>query len=1022
MDPSRIRLEDDRFGLIGASFRPGNRAEYIGRSGEDHAWSVGIYVGAEDDIQTVEIDDHGAKSSRMLTNGELFEGLEVLALPGPEAFLLVGTFTLMGMELTAAGNGTPHDFAEILRAAADDHSWRLPLHLVGHPRDLQLSVQGRDILRQTAAALEDAGHAMTSLSAARRLELSEQALDSVRRRVSRKSLQAYRMHGRWYVVLDNLARSRAAAEAPLASESPVEEVSPDAAAPVQSDEAIAPMTEAEPELVVEEEESAAEAVAVETEAAPEPVVYEEVAEPESDAVIDEQPIETVSEDAAAVDDLAEFAEPETEEPAAAAEEVADSEPITEPSVEYVTSESSPEVEEDETPLVAEDLATTVAGESLTDAAQGYEPVIDEGAEDVAAETSEAEASAEASSDDATELISESETEPDISTGTADDYRAAASSVPVSSESMVDEETVEPETIGEDISAESTELAAEQIDTEELEEETPIAAEADVDDAQAAVEEIRSEEAVAEADEIPVEEAAETADETTAEFEPEVDQAPIMDDQMLVEPDFTVEAEPAFEAEAASENSDAELTEPEAELAAEDASTESTLTSTDSVVDDAEFAADEPMTEGDVLDSASDDEIAAGESEADATAADVERDVEETLPETDVDEEGITEVAPIDEVVVATEVLVETVVVTEMPDTVQSEEEILANEIGELASEVEAPETSVDEILATEQATGIASAQHREEAAADSDTVEPSESIEAEPIEQSDELISESTSEPATTEVEASPDVSDAAAAIDDDTGPEAGVTVERSDELIGESVAPQANVTEFLDEAGEPVIEDVELPSAPDSSDEMETHADDSFDDVSDAAGATRDADEELIDQGADSAESDADANTGSAAYVDDAAANDASVSGGQSTTTFFANAKAAHRETTSAPQPSATPADVDLSTHLRGEVAYLRQQSREKDRQIGVWGEGAKWLQPFVDQIRSLEKQVERLGELQVQRDNDRIADLMSERDLLRERLATLETEIMAAQSTDNQSPKPIHRRSWFQRMMGSE
>src|SRR6185437_11029008 len=126
MDPSRIRLEDDRFGLIGAAFRPGNRAAYLGRNGDDHAWSVGIFVSPDDDIQTVEIDDHGAKSSRMLTPGELFEGLELLAAPGPEAFLIVGTFTLMGMDLSAAGAGATHDFAEILRTAADDHSWRLP--------------------------------------------------------------------------------------------------------------------------------------------------------------------------------------------------------------------------------------------------------------------------------------------------------------------------------------------------------------------------------------------------------------------------------------------------------------------------------------------------------------------------------------------------------------------------------------------------------------------------------------------------------------------------------------------------------------------------------------------------------------------------------------------------------------------------------------------------------------------------------------------------------------------------------
>lgn len=208
MDPSRISLEDDRFGLIGVAFRSQNRTTYAGRDGADHVWSVGIVVGDEDEIQTVEIDDHGAKSSRMLTPGELFEGLEIVAAPGADAHVIVGTFTLLGMDLRATGPETATEFARLLRTAADDRDWRLPLHLIGQPRDLQLSAQGREILRQTAAAIERDGQARTTLPAAQRLELSPQALDSIRRRIARKSLQAYRMHGRWYVVLDNLARSR----------------------------------------------------------------------------------------------------------------------------------------------------------------------------------------------------------------------------------------------------------------------------------------------------------------------------------------------------------------------------------------------------------------------------------------------------------------------------------------------------------------------------------------------------------------------------------------------------------------------------------------------------------------------------------------------------------------------------------------------------------------------------------------------------------------------------------------------
>src|SRR6185437_16085098 len=128
MDPSRIRLEDDRFGLIGMSFRPQNRATFLGQKNGDFVWSIGIVIGDEDEIQTVEVDENGAKSSRMLTPGEVFEGLEILAAHGPEAYLVVGALTLLGMDLRSTGPDTALQFAELLRAAADDRGWRLPLH------------------------------------------------------------------------------------------------------------------------------------------------------------------------------------------------------------------------------------------------------------------------------------------------------------------------------------------------------------------------------------------------------------------------------------------------------------------------------------------------------------------------------------------------------------------------------------------------------------------------------------------------------------------------------------------------------------------------------------------------------------------------------------------------------------------------------------------------------------------------------------------------------------------------------
>jgi hypothetical protein len=122
--------------------------------------------------------------------------------------------------------------------------------------------------------------------------------------------------------------------------------------------------------------------------------------------------------------------------------------------------------------------------------------------------------------------------------------------------------------------------------------------------------------------------------------------------------------------------------------------------------------------------------------------------------------------------------------------------------------------------------------------------------------------------------------------------------------------------------------------------------------------------------------------------------------------------------ETADSGESEQVQAPPDLMAHLRDEVAFLRQQGQEKDRQIVAWINGAQWLQPFVDQIRALEQQVERLGDLQAQRDAERIADLKTDRDRLRERLSQIESEMAARSAT----PAPARDRSWFRRMMGSD
>ena len=895
MDPSRIRLEDDRFGLIGAAFRPGNRAAYAGRRGDDYVWSIGIIVGPEDDIQTVEIDDHGAKSSRMLSSGELFEGLDILAAPGTEAYIIAGTFTLMGMELSAAGQGTPHDFAEILRAAADDHSWRLPLRVVGHPRDLQLSAQGRDILRETAAALERDGTATTSLAAARRLELSEHALDSIRRRISRTSLQAYRMHGRWYVVLDNLARSRTTPSA------------------------------------VEEAPEAAE----------EPVAAEAVTEAETQPELSGVPTE---------DDLAAFAEPDVAEPEAPAAEVSAPEPPVEPGVEYVEEEPQ---EEAAAPVAATETGTVETAEPELEAAT---PEADETVEpEVAAAGEMEELPSEPAMEESTRAEGELEEAPAAEPEATEEYRAAATTPGPASQ--IDEEfaAIEAEMAEQATEASVEDLAVTSVDEVEVVE-TPVAeaeqpAEREPEDvvepsaeAEAGVEPEAEEESQFEVEtEIGV-----AAESTEPEPEPLAAETAAGIDEPVVAEDLSVIEETLAE-EAAADAEEA----PAAEISAEETATEF---AEEAEAPDATAATEPEM----VAEGPAADELTV---EEETRAEAMDEAIEEQAAEVDVTvvseaETVIEEPASAEDLMTAEEATAETPetvgdvepeqpVEADMAETVQSEEALLFAEMVEQASE--------EEPTATE--------------------------LEADVAEQSDQLIAERIVEVPAQSGEIAADVT---AAADESEALEAGATAaeEPSDEVITEGI--RTHVPAYADEVGRDELID-STPTAEASTEQEEPES------------------AEAPEPGAEA----------------EAPQAEPEPTGGPSAATYFADARGGTGARGTTPPPSPAP-EVEFATHLRGEVAFLRQQSREKDRQIGVWGDGAKWLQPFVDQIRSLEKQVERLGELQVQRENERISDLISERDALRRRLEALEARISATQATG--TPTEPNRRSWFRRLMGSE
>ena len=895
MDPSRIRLEDDRFGLIGAAFRPGNRAVYTGRRGDDHVWSIGIMVGPEDDIQTVEIDDHGAKSSRMLTSGERFEGLDILAAPGMESFIIAGTLTLMGMELSAGGQGTTHEFAEILRAAADDHSWRLPLRVVGHPRDLQLSAQGRDILRETAATLERDGTATTSLAAARRLELAEQALDAIRRRISRTSLQAYRMHGRWYVVLDNLARSRttpsAVEEAPEAAEEPVA---------------------AEP--------------AAETEAQPEPS------------------------GAPTEDDLAAFAEPEIAEPEVAAAELAEPEPPAEPSVEYVEEQpeeaaeeplATAETEAPETTETAMETTAAAAGEAIepepeavpemeavSSAPEMEEPV------HVEAGTEEQVTMAEIEEPVHVEAGVE---EPAITESRADEeYRAAAT--PSGFPSNIDEETAA-------FGAEMTEQATE-----------------------ASIEDL----AITSSDEGEVAEALSVESEQPVQAEPLNGTEPLA----VTKAEPEVEEAPSFEPEAAIEGTE-EVAEPEpAPLAAEPG-----IGIEEPVVAEHLSPAEEKITEEPVTEAkeplaaeTATEEIEpepVGLAEEPEAPVDIEPEMLLGEPASDVDLSALSE---------AETVTQESFAHVEEPASVDESVAMAAASQAPEAEGVAEPEQQAEpetvEAVQSEEALLFA-----EIAARESEEEPAATELEADVAEQSDQLIAEHIGEVPTESGAPTPEAAEVL--VESETSKEEiGAAGEPSDEVIAEGI--RTHVPAYADEIGrDELIDSTPAIEAPTEREESETAEAPEPEEVE---AETTEAEPEP--------------------------------SGGPSAASYFADARggAGARGSTPPHVPEA-----DFATHLRGEVAFLRQQSREKDRQIGVWGDGAKWLQPFVDQIRSLEKQVERLGELHEQRENERISDLVAERDALRQRLEALEAKISASQSAPS-APSEPNRRSWFRRMMGSE
>lgn len=241
MDPSRICLKDDRRGLTGRAFRFGNRVTFQGLSEGKHLWRVEIFIGPLDEFQLVEIDDAGNKVPRQLPPGELFDALEVLSAPGAETFSVLSSFALTGVELRAATAAATRQLAALLRAAASDLNYVIPLRLNGEERPLNLSDQGRRVLQSLADQLESDGHAMASLPAVKRLEPTAAFLDSLQQRVRRDRLQAYRVGEQWFVVVDNLgqpAQHSASAEE-LSSSAPPrggdEALDPDVAATAAHD-------------------------------------------------------------------------------------------------------------------------------------------------------------------------------------------------------------------------------------------------------------------------------------------------------------------------------------------------------------------------------------------------------------------------------------------------------------------------------------------------------------------------------------------------------------------------------------------------------------------------------------------------------------------------------------------------------------------------------------------------------------------------------------------------------------------
>ncbi len=791
MDPSRISLEDDRFGLIGISFRPQNRATYVGRDGDDNVWAIGVVVGDEDEIQTVEIDDHGAKSSRMLTPGEVFEGLEVLAASGKDSHLIVGTLTLLGMDLRASGAASAAEFAELLRAAADDRNWRLPLHLIGQPRDLQLSVQGREILRQTAASIERDGQARTTLTAAQRLELSAQALDSIRRRIARKSLQAYRMHGRWYVVLDNLARSRSAemngtSSAAVPATSMLTEAPP------------SPFEEVPSDADMELERAASTQVAVEEQ----PFVADEMAvEPELH--VDES---TPS-----------MAEPEP---------VAASEPV--------------EIEEAREVPSEDDLAAFVAQETEP----GLGAVLEEIPQELVAQ------------------------EPG-------------------------DESLESEVVAEQLAAHDALVSGSGFATDE----TAVATSDMPEDYWS---ETVSEQPIAFAE--PAEESSNHVDQLVSET--------ILEQFIMTELGAN-EPAPLLEHMAGS-------AEPVLAAGPEDLIGETTgpmPAGPEAVVDEPQVDVDGEVEIGAPLDAGHDVNVESEDSEPADHVIEIAAD------------EAAADVAG--------------------PSDIEGAESIVA-EMTRFAPEPELVATHLD---ADEPLPGADSEETAQEELEPTSTLAEQESEALEPnLAREDELAY-----PDATVLEEVP----VAAATE-------------------EPLEPGAEQLEPLDAEEAQVLEEAAAPAVEHGPEEAQEAADD---------------------------------------YEISAEHEEA----GEAPERPFASEDLSSGETEEpAARPQLLETTPDLLIHLRDEVAFLRQQGQEKDRQIVAWINGAQWLQPFVDQIRSLEQQVERLGEIQVKRDGDRITDLMTERDTLRQRLAALEAEIDSTRAAKITADG--NRRSWFRKMMGSD